>query len=111
MNSLRVDVFAEDQAHEEFLGAMLQRLVSEEGGDLSLRVISARGGHGRALEEFKVYQRAVSCSFGQAPDLVVVAVDANCQRWNQARTKVEALIDHQYLPSAVIACPDPHIER
>jgi hypothetical protein len=111
MNRLIVDVFAEDKAHEEFLRAMLQRLVSEEGGDLSMRMISSRGGHGRALDEFKMYQRAISRSLGEVPDLVVVAIDANCQRWNQARTAIEQLIDSRYLPSAVIACPDPHIER
>ncbi len=60
MSSLTVDLFAEDRAHEEFLRALIQRLAREETCELwNLRVRSARGGHGRALDELSNYLRMI----------------------------------------------------
>ena len=60
MNSLTlVELFVEDQAHEEFLKAMLGRIADEEQRKIRIRVRSARGGHGRALEELSLYQKGV----------------------------------------------------
>lgn len=45
------------------------------------------------------------------PDLLVVAIDANCKAFNTAHREIESKISGTYKDRAVIACPDPHIER
>lgn len=106
-----VDLFVEDRAHEEFIRAMVERLAAEERRGVTVRVRSARGGHGRALTELGLYQRGVRVGGMTAPDLLVVAIDANCKRLAQARKEIEAQIDSALKDRTIIACPDPHIER
>jgi hypothetical protein len=109
----KVDLFAEDQAHELFVSALVRRVIAEEGGKAQVQVRSAVGGHGRALTELKTYQRAIrKGAVGlEPPDLVVVAIDANCKGLVDARNDIQAAIDPAAAGSAVLACPDPHIER
>ena len=110
---LTVDLFAEDRAHEEFLKAMLSRIATEQERNLTVRVRSARGGHPRVLEELSLYQRSVLKAPENLPmpDLLFIAIDANCKRWNRARPDIEKTIQTQFTQRAIIACPDPHIER
>lgn len=115
MNSnMRLDLFAEDRAHEEFLRAMIMRVSRDEGKFVDIRTISSRGGHGRALAEFELYQQAtekirgVSSSF---PELVVVAIDCNCSKYSAAKTAILSRIYVPFKNITIIACPDPHIER
>ncbi len=112
-SSVVVDLFVEDRAHEEFLKAMLVRLAREREKEVTLRVRSARGGHGRALEELSLYQKStLSLLPGiTTPDLLVVAIDANCVSFNKSRKDIEEKIDVPFKDRAIIACPDPHIER
>ena len=49
----RLDIFAEDQAHETFMRALVRRLAGEERVSILDTVKSAEGGHPRALMEFK----------------------------------------------------------
>lgn len=109
---LIVHLFAEDRAHEEFLRALLTRLARQEKREIELRVYAARGGHGRALAELAAYQSIYLKGASQEPlpDLVFVAIDANCQRFAQARQAVAAVLKPPFEDRAVIACPDPHIE-
>jgi hypothetical protein len=111
---LIVDLFAEDRAHEEFLRAVICRLAREENKTVKIRLRSARGGHGKALTELRIYQKALlsgDISFSPFPDLLFVAIDANCSSFNAARQSIEAAIDIEFMNRVVIACPDPHIER
>ena len=110
---LTVDLFAEDRAHEEFLRAMLNRIAAEQERNLTVRVRSARGGHPRVLAELALYQTSVlkAPENLSMPDLVCIAIDANCKRWNRARSDIEKTIQTQFTQRAIIACPDPHIER
>jgi hypothetical protein len=112
-SSITTDLFVEDRAHEEFLKAALTRLARQEGRTLDLRVRSARGGHGRALREFVLYQQSVMriSPMGGLPDLLCVAIDANCQRFGQARQQVHEKLETPFRERAIVACPDPHIER
>lgn len=105
-----LDLFAEDQAHEQLLRALIDRLAAEEGQAVTVRVRRARGGHGRVLEELKRYQKAVEEGVVGWPDLIVVAIDANCQG-SEARQSIQAKILPRFEGAVVIACPDPHIER
>lgn len=108
-----VDLFVEDQAHEEFLRAMISRVAKEEHKTIRIRVRSARGGHGRALEELALYQKSVLKARYEMtmPDLVFVAIDANCNRWNVARKEIEGKVEDTFKDRLIVACPDPHIER
>lgn len=108
-----VDIFAEDRAHEELLKALLDRLAREEGKVIVPRIRSARGGHGRALEELSLYQRSVQQGVGgmTVPDLLIVAIDTNCSSFNGAKKEIQARLETQFEDRTVVACPDPHVER
>lgn len=45
------------------------------------------------------------------PDLLFVAIDANCERFAKARESIASQIGSPFNERAIIACPDPHIER
>ena len=110
---LLVDLFAEDHAHQALLEPLIFRLCREEGRDLRLRVRSARGGHPRVLAELVLYQRSLEklAAVEPAPDVVVVAIDANCETHARALRNTEDRLATPLRERAVIACPDPHIER
>jgi hypothetical protein len=108
---LSIGVFVEDRAHEEFVKALLVRLLAESGREAAIRIVVARGGHSRALSELGTYQRLVEKGAIPAPDLLVVAVDANCSTFAKARNAVATQLADWSRDRAIIACPDPHIER
>lgn len=114
MSSLvTVDLFVEDRAHEEFFKAMLTRIAGEQGNPIAVRVRSARGGHPRVLEELSLYQRSVlkASDSMSMPDLLFIAIDANCKRWTSARREIQGKIQTPFMGRSIVACPDPHIER
>ncbi len=106
----RVHLFAEDLAHELFLRALLKRIATEERVEIHISTGNARGGHGRALSELKIHQRTILAAAG-APDLLVVAIDANCDRWTKARENIAKIVDSRTFAAHALAIPDPHVER
>jgi hypothetical protein len=108
---LVIDLFAEDAAHEALLGQLVRRVAGEEGRSTDIRTRVAQGGHGRVMTEFRSYQRLVVGNVLTTPDLMVVAIDANCRRFNQASREIEDATDPSLQGIAVTACPDPHVER
>ena len=112
-NQVVVDLFVEDRAHEELLKPLLTRIAQEEHIGMWARVRSATGGHGRAIAEFKLYQRVVEWSpLSNVPaDLVVVAIDGNCSTFADARRHIQDAADPALRDRLVVACPDPHVER
>lgn len=110
---LQIDLFAEDQAHELFLRPLIERVCSDQGVRCRVRVRSARGGHGRALVELQLFQEALAkgATASTLPEVLVVAIDANCTPCIKAHGKIRAIIRPEVFPRVVIACPDPHIER
>lgn len=111
MAELVIDLFAEDRAHEELLRAIIARLAQEAGFDVAIQIRAARGGHGRALSELDTYMRLLERGVLPIPDIIVTAIDANCRGFNQAVAEIRRHIQGSLLDRAVIACPDPHIER
>lgn len=113
MSSLTADLFVEDSAHEEFVKYMLSRIAQGEGVNLSIQIRSARGGHPVVLDEFRNYQKAVLRGVAGmvVPDLLVIAIDANCNSFAKAHVEVEGAIEPKLRGAAVVACPDPHVER
>ena len=112
-NQVIVDLFVEDRAHESFLEPLLMRIAREQDIAIEIRVRSARGGHGRAIAEFELYQKFVTKSLlgSESADIVVVAIDGNCSTPTVARRRIQDATDLMLIDRLVIACPDPHIER
>ena len=109
---LSIDLFAEDRAHEELLKPLIERIAAERGRPVVVRVRSARGGHGEAMEEFKLYQRRLTKLRPRpAPDLVIVAIDTNCDSFTETRNAITRAARPLVRTRLVPACPDPHIER
>ena len=111
---ITTDLFVEDRAHEEFLKAMINRIAKEEKKEVVIQVRSARGGHGRVLDELEIYQKAIlqtKGSFLRMPDLLFIAIDANCSNFNDVRRDIERSLEARFRDRAIIACPDPHVER
>jgi len=108
-----VDIFVEDRAHEAFLVPMLLRIAQEEALVVSARVRSARGGHGRAIAELKLYQQVVETGMpGFAPpDLLLAGIDGNCSTFAKAKKAIVAATHAPFSDRLVVACPDPHVER
>lgn len=108
-----VDIFVEDRAHEAFLVPMLKRIAQEENTVVSPRVRSARGGHGRAMEELSLYQNVVRKGVvGMTkPDLLIVGIDGNCRTFTRAREAIQAATKAPFAAALATACPDPHVER
>jgi hypothetical protein len=108
-----VDIFVEDRAHEAFLVPMLRRIAREEDLVVSSRVRSARGGHGRAITELKLYQDLVQKGVAGtiSPDLLIAGIDGNCSTFARAKKAIAAATHVPFSDRLVVACPDPHVER
>ncbi|NOQ45892.1 MAG: DUF4276 family protein [Desulfobulbaceae bacterium] len=106
----KISMFVEDQAHYEFLNALLQRLARESGLEIKLGWQNARGGHGKVIRELKQYLRDLYRGSSGLPDLVIVATDANCKGLN-VRTKEVTEVTNKAGIRILCAVPVPHIER
>ena len=106
----RIALFVEDYAHQQFLGALLQRLAEESGVSIRLDWRNARRGHGAVVKEFKQYLRDVQMQGDEQPDLIVAATDANCKGLRDRTTALRGVTPQADL-NIVFAVPDPHIER
>jgi len=111
MSRPTIDLFGEDHAHQEFLKAMIGRLSGEENRQTVVLVRSARGGHGRVLSEFALHQRAILRGQFSLPEILVVAVDANCAGFREMQKRLTDNLKPEFEGRAVFACPEPHIER
>jgi hypothetical protein len=110
---VRVDIFAEDHAHEEFLTAIVRRLSGDENVPVSIRVRAARGGHARAIDEFMLYQSLVEKGIAgmTSPDLLIVGIDGNCTTFARKRDEIKEATGAAFSDRLIVACPDPHVER
>lgn len=107
-----VDLFVEDYAHEAFLRPLILRLASEEKIEVDVRVISAKGGHPRVLQELTLFRKSIEKDLlATTPDLIVIASDSNCSSYASAHKGLVTAAGPELKDKAVIACPDPHIER
>jgi hypothetical protein len=111
LSRLLIDVFAEDRAHEAFVTAMIARVAADLGARVSISVISARGGHGRALKELQLFKLMLAKGLRSRPDMIVAVVDGNCVGHVTRKREVEEILGDELGSIAAIGCPDPHIER
>ena len=103
----RIAAFVEDFAHRQVIGPLIHRVAVECGAAVELDWRNARRGHGQVVRELKDYLRDLTRQ-GGLPDLVVIGTDANCKGFVERRRELP--IQDCPVP-AVLAIPDPHIER
>ena len=103
-----IALFVEDYAHRQFVGALVERIAQERGIGIRLDWRNATGGHGKVAQEFARYVRDLERQGGRAPDLIVVATDANCRGLNK---RAREFPDDAVPAPLVRAIPDPHVER
>ena len=110
---LLVELFLEDNAHQQLLVPLAQRVAREEEIELRCRVRNARGGHAGAMGSFKRYQilREKGVGGREVADLLVVAIDGNCSSFTETRKNIRRATHDSFGHMLVTACPDPHIER
>jgi hypothetical protein len=106
----RILMFVEDYAHEGFIGGLVRRVASDMGLEAEVSVRTTRGGHGKTITELGKFVRDVADSREGIPDVLVVAVDANCHGYAHCRREIEKVAGC-YAHLLVCAIPDPHIER
>lgn len=103
-----IALFVEDHAHQQVIGALLNRIAKEFSIEIKLQWRNAIGGQARVNIELDDYLSDLTRQGSPWPDLLIVATDANCQGLNE-RTRTIRLPD---IPvSIILAIPDPHIER
>lgn len=103
-----IALFVEDYAHQQIIGALVQRLAQYCNIDVRLDWRNARHGHGKVVQELNDYLRDLSQQGGRLPDLIIVATDANCKGLNERLKELQE--PHSPAPM-ILAIPDPHIER
>jgi hypothetical protein len=101
-------LFVEDAAHEQIVGSLVRRLAADNGIEVRLEWRSVRHGHGKVVVELKDFLRDLRRQAGTAPDLLIVATDANCRGLNE---RVKELSEPDTPAPMILAIPDPHIER
>lgn len=103
-----IALFVEDDAHRQVIGALVERLAQDAGVDVRLDWRNARHGHSKVVQELKQYVRDLERQVRPAPDLLIVATDANCKGLNERANELIALATPV---TTIFAIPDPHIER
>lgn len=108
---LRLDLFAEDFAHEIMARPIIRRVAAELDLSVSIQVITAKGGSPRVFSELRLLRAGFLKGIRSLPDLIVVLVDGNCQGHAETRRRVEECLGDALKDFVVAGCPDPHIER
>lgn len=108
-----VELFVEDRAHADFLQPLVSRTACEAHLAVTTRVRSARGGHARVMQAFRLYQDLFDTMIPNAADadLLIVAVDCNGESFAKQRAQIRAETSPRLADRLVLACPEPYIER
>ena len=105
-----ISLFVEDTGHREFLNAILSKFARQYRLDFTIKFESARGGHGKAITELKLYIRDLERNGKSIPDLLIAATDGNCKGYLARKQEIDNAI-RQFKGTVICAIPDPHIER
>ncbi|HOT90369.1 MAG TPA: hypothetical protein PLJ78_00365 [Anaerolineae bacterium] len=115
MAEITVGYFLEDMGQEAFLQALVVRIAQDVGIDkkkLRHDSRSTTGGKGRAITELRRFLRDVQASRTTSFDVLVIAIDGNCQGYLGKRNELQDIVERSgYNGAVVYAIPDPHIER
>lgn len=115
MAEIRLGYFLEDVGQEAFLMALVERIAEEVGlarDDLHHDPRSTVGGKGTAGSELRRFLRDVRRGFERPFDVLIVAIDGNCQSYVGKRKELARVVEQTvYRARVVYAIPNPHIER
>lgn len=106
-----VILFCEDSAHEQVISALLRKLAGAQDIRVHLSIRNAVGGQGKAVSEMEEFLNAFSAGREHLPDLIVVAVDANCKGLNRQLAEIMEKVPDALRDFFIGIIPDPHIER
>lgn len=106
----RINLFVEDEAHEVFLTALVQRFANDYNITISIKASSVRGGHGKVIAELRQYQQNLQHSREGLPDLIVVGIDSNCTGFLEREREINQVVS-DFTDLVIHAVPEPHIER
>jgi len=108
---MRASVFVEDAAHASFVVGVLKRVASELVIAVEVDVRNAVGGHGAVVGSLRRYVRDVAQGRESFAEVLVVAIDGNCQGTQHVRRAIRAVSEKEvYAGQVVCAVPNPHIE-
>src|SRR5690242_11722831 len=103
-------LFVEDNGHEVFLDALLQRFASIYKVSIELRFGNAEGGYGKMVSELKEFIKDLLADQEERPDLLIAATDSNCKGLANRRQQLGQALKG-FSGNVIYAIPDPHIER
>ncbi|MHB8600723.1 MAG: hypothetical protein ACYDER_28445 [Ktedonobacteraceae bacterium] len=105
-----ISLFVEDTGHREFLNALLLKIARQYKVTTTIKFESARGGHGTAITELKLFVRDLPRNNRIVPELLVAATDGNCKGYLARKQEIDD-VTRQFNGTVICAIPDPHIER
>jgi hypothetical protein len=112
---VRISVIYEDYGHEQFVGAIIDRLIHESG--IRNRIIEKRtpeygaGGYGGAKESLKKYLKALNRDEAGIPDIIIFSADSNC-KYSMRQSEMDKIVKNESYDNLVImALVEQHIER
>lgn len=105
-------LFVEDVGHVAFISEVSQRVAQQEGVECRIDVRNGSGGHGTVVTEFGRFLRDVRRGGMATGDVLIVAADADTERWQQRRRELVSVAAREgYGGLLVCAVPQPHVER
>lgn len=110
METLTVELFCEDNAHESCARAIVMRIAREIAVEASIHTATASSGIPRLKRELRAFQSLVSRRAG-TPHLLVILVDANAAGPAARRAEIAGVLDAAVFPEVVIGTPNPCVER
>ena len=105
-----INLFVEDEAHEIFLMALIQRLANTHNIEINITASNVRGGHGKVITELRQYKRDLQRNQEDLPDLIIVGTDSNCKGLSEREAEINQ-ITSDFGNLIITMIPEPHIER
>ena len=106
---MNVGLFVEDEGHRGFLRGVTLRVAAGLGVECRLIERNSAGGRGSVLASLKSYVADVSNGRDEYIDILIVAVDSDCDAAEVRRVVGRAV--NGFAGKVVLAIPEPHIER
>ena len=107
---LSVVLFCEDAGHAAVIRSLIERIGSEIDIKIDLAVKNSTGGHGQAINSLKNYVKDIAKEREYRPDILIVAIDANCHGFQERRKEILRIVEEVGI-EPVCAVPDPHVEK
>jgi hypothetical protein len=108
MYSIRL--FVEDNGHEVFLNALIQRFAVVYSVSIDVRFGNAEGGYGKMMSELKEFIKDFLADQEEVPDLLIAATDSNCKGLAARKQQIDHALKG-YNRNVIYAIPEPHIEK